>query len=173
MGILAGTYNYVRFGSFLEFGHNYLPEFQNVKQFSLDYLPVNFLEILKLPGTEATFWPRFNGTLFFLVNPAYVLMAVSLIRGRFGMKKLIFVLCLMVHIVLTLCHKTMGGWQFGSRYMVDMLPFMLVIIGDDTAYRLSGAETRSKTVILPAALAALGVIVNIWGAVWYYTMPMY
>jgi len=173
MGVLTGAYNYVRFGSFLEFGHNYLPEFQNTAQFSLSYLPVNFLDILKLPGTEETFWPRFNGTLFFLVNPAYVLMAVSLIRGRFSKKKLIFVICLFAQIVLTLCHKTMGGWQFGSRYMVDMLPFMLMIIGDDSAYQLSDDGKQKRTAILPAALTALGVAVNIWGAVWYYTMPMY
>jgi hypothetical protein len=172
VGVLAGAYNFVRFGNFLEFGHNYLPEFQSAKQFSLSYLPVNFLEILKLPGTEAAFWPRFNGTLFFLVNPAYVLMASSLCRGRFGLKKLIYVLCLVVHVVLTLCHKTMGGWQFGARYMVDMLPFMLVIIGDDAQFRQRGQSVRAGFVVMPAVLTAVGVAVNIWGALWYYTLPM-
>jgi len=166
VGVLAAAYNYVRFGDFLEFGHNYLPEFQDAKQFSLSYLPANFLEILKLPGSEPTFWPRFNGTLFFLVNPAWVLMAVSLCRGRFGLKKLVYVLCLAAHVVLTLCHKTMGGWQFGARYMVDMLPFMLVIIGDDERYR---GPARAGIMAVPAVLAAVGIIVNIWGALWFYT----
>jgi len=166
VGALAGAYNFVRFGNFLEFGHNYLPEFRSAKQFSLSYLPANFLEILKLPGSGATFWPQFNGTLFFLVNPAWVLMAVSLCRGRFGLKKLVYVLCLAVHVVLTLCHRTMGGWQFGARYMVDMLPFMLVVIGDDERYR---EPPRAGTVAVPAVLAAVGIIVNIWGALWFYT----
>jgi hypothetical protein len=173
MGLMVGAYNYARFGNLLEFGHNYLPEFQSAEQFSLAYLPGNFLEILKLPGTEDTFWPRFNGTLFFLVNPAYVLVAISLIRGRFSTKKMIYVLCLMAQIVLTLCHKTMGGWQFGSRYMADMLPFMLLIIGDDETYREHSGENCTRVAVLPAVLTVLGVAVNIWGAVWYYTMPMY
>jgi hypothetical protein len=171
MGLMVGAYNYARFGNLLEFGHNYLPEFQSAEQFSLAYLPGNLLEILKLPGTEDTFWPRFNGTLFFLVNPAYVLVAVSLIRGRFNTRKLIYVLCLMAQIVLTLCHKTMGGWQFGSRYMADMLPFMLLIIGDDKTY--NSGYSGARAAVLPAVLTVLGVAVNIWGAVWYYTMPMY
>jgi hypothetical protein len=173
MGLLAGAYNHARFGSVLEFGHNYLPEFQAEKQFSIAYLPANFLEILKLPGAGDTFWPRFNGTLFFLVNPAYALTAVSLARGRFGAKKLIYTLCLVAHIALMLCHRTMGGWQFGSRYMADMLPFMLIVVGDDTAYaRQRGSASAKKVLILPAALAALGAAVNVWGAVWFYTTPM-
>ncbi len=166
-GALAGAYNMARFGSIIEFGHNYLPEFAYEPQFSLAYVPGNFLEILKLPGTEETFWPRFNGTLFFLVNPAFVLAAVSLIRGRFGATKLIYLLCLAVHLVLTLAHRTMGGWQFGSRYLVDMLPFMLVVLADDDAYQPASAP---KTAILPAVLAAVGIAVNVWGAVWFYSM---
>lgn len=173
MGALAGAYNYSRFGSFLEFGHNYLPEFQAAEQFSLSYLPTNLLEILKLPGTVPGFWPQFNGTLFFLVNPAYVLMAVSLIRGRFDVKRLIFVLCLALHFVLTLCHRTMGGWQFGSRYLVDMLPFMLIVIGDDSVYKARTPVRSARAAILPALLLVIGAAVNVWGAVWYYTMPIY
>ncbi len=170
-GLAAALYNYARFGSLFEFGHNYLPEFQAADQFGLQYIWPNLLEILKLPGTgDIGFWPRFNGTLFFLVNPAYVLVAVSLARGRFGAKKLIYVLCLLTHILLTLAHKTMGGWQFGSRYLVDMLPFMLVIVGDDTAYK-DGIQKRGAAA-LPLVLAAVGIAVNVWGAIWFYTMPV-
>lgn len=169
-GLTVAFYNYARFGSLFEFGHNYLPEFQAEDQFGLKYILPNLLEVLKLPGTGDTFWPQFNGTLFFLVNPAYVLVTVSLVRGRFGAKKLIYVLCLLVHVVVTLAHRTMGGWQFGSRYLVDMLPFMLIIIGDDPVYKAGIAKHSS--VALPLALAVLGVAVNVWGAVWYYTYTL-
>ncbi len=170
MGLAVAFYNYARFGSLFEFGHNYLPEFQAEDQFGLKYILPNFLEVLKLPGSADTFWPQYNGTLFFLVNPAYVLVAVSLARGRFSAKKLIYVLCLLVHILVTLSHRTMGGWQFGSRYLVDMLPFMLVIVGDDAIYK-EDIKKRSS-VALPLTLAVIGIVVNVWGAIWYYTMPV-
>jgi hypothetical protein len=28
----------------------------------------------------------------------------------------------LLHLVLTCCHRTMGGVQFGNRYLVDLLP---------------------------------------------------
>ena len=170
MGLGVATYNYARFGSLFEFGHNYLPEFQAENQFGLRYILPNLLEVLKLPGSADTFWPQYNGTLFFLVNPAYVLVAVSLLRGRFDAKKLIYVICLLIHIVVTLAHRTMGGWQFGSRYLVDMLPFMLVFIGDDPVYK--GNISRRGSAALPLALAVIGIAVNVWGAIWFYTLPV-
>lgn len=168
MGILTAAYNYARFGDIFEFGHNYLPEFMQSDQFSFSYVPGNFLEVLKLPGTGEYFWPRFNGTLFFLVNPAFIALAVSLFR-RFKEKEAVYFLCFIVHFVLLLTHRTMGGWQFGCRYLVDMLPFMLVVFEGDGKYKT--LETN-RAAILPAALAVLGIAINIWGAVWYYTQPM-
>ncbi len=55
----------------------------------------------------------------------------------------------------------MGGWQFGSRYLVDMLPFAPVLFADGPMSRASARFT--------AVLAALGIAVNIWGAIWFYT----
>ena len=166
VGVCLMVYNAARFGSIFEFGHNYLPEFENEAQFSLQYIPHNFIAILKLPGNGPSFWPRFNGTLFFLVNPVYVLLIISMIKNRFGAKQLIYVLCLVLHFVLMLSHKTMGGWQFGSRYLADMIPFMLVIFADEKSYHKEGI---TKTAVLPGILTFLGIAINAWGAVWYYT----
>jgi hypothetical protein len=163
VGVLAAVYNIVRFDNPFEFGHNYLPEFINTPQFSLDYVPGNFLEILKLPG-GVRFWPEFNGTLFFLVNPAFILLAVRLFERRLDTKRIIYLSCLAVHLILILSHKTMGGWQFGSRYLVDMLPFSLLIIGEHPQ-----GITLRRHATLPAVLAAIGIAVNVWGAVWYYS----
>lgn len=162
VGLAAAAYNAARFDNPFEFGHNYLPEFLAAPQFSLSYVPGNLLEILKLPGGEP-FWPEFNGTLFFLVNPAFVLLAVWLYRGRADRRRLIYAGCLLAHFVLILSHKTMGGWQFGCRYLVDMLPFALLAAGE------RAARPSHRQAVLPAALAAIGIAVNVWGAVWYYT----
>ncbi len=167
VGISAAVYNYVRFGSIFEFGHNYLPEFLNTPQFALEYVPGNFLEILKLPGLQwGSFWPMFNGTLFFLVNPAFVLLAVRLAQRQQDAKSIGYMLCLLVHLLFLLSHKTMGGWQFGCRYLVDMLPFMLLIIGEQKEVNIIKQRTQA---LLPFVLVTVGIIVNIWGAVWYYT----
>ena len=170
IGVLGAAYNYVRFDSIFEFGHNYLPEFADEAQFSISYIGKNFLEILKLPTvTDGVIEPpKFNGTLFFLVNPAYVLLAVSMARQKFGVKQAIYLGCLAAHMLLMLAHRTMGGWQFGSRYLVDMLPFMIVIISGDRVLVQKGMQ--SKAAVLPVVLAVLGVIINVYGAVWFYTV---
>jgi len=165
-GIAAAVYNISRFGNPFEFGHNYLPEFLYAPQFSLKYVPGNFLEILKLPGGKG-FWPAYNGTLFFLVNPAFVLLAVRLFERRLDGGRVLYLACALTHLVLILSHKTMGGWQFGCRYLVDLLPFSLLIIGGRPK-----TELPPKSAALPAALAAFGIAVNIWGAVWYYPQIM-
>ncbi len=162
VGIIAAVYNVVRFDNLFEFGHNYLPEFLTAPQFSLSYVPGNFLEILKLPGGER-FWPEFNGTLFFLVNPAFILLAVRLLQRRLNTLRIICLISMAVHLLLVLSHKTMGGWQFGCRYLVDLLPFSLLIIGEHPLEKpVRGQWT------LPAVLTVLGIAINVWGAAWYY-----
>ena len=170
MGVLGAAYNYIRFDSIFEFGHNYLPEFAQEPQFSISYIGKNFLEILKLPTiTDGVLEPpKFNGTLFFLVNPAYVMLVVSMARQKFGAKQTIYLACLAVHFLLMLAHRTMGGWQFGSRYLVDMIPFMTIMISGDRVLAEKGLQ--SKAAVLPVVLAVLGVIINVYGAVWFYTV---
>ena len=167
VGLGMGAYNYARFGSVFEFGHNYLPEFAYDPQFSFSYVPGNIAEIMKLPGADIEgFWPKFNGTLFFLVNPVYILLFVCLVR-KMNKKRIIWLACLMAHLLITLCHKTMGGWQFGCRYLVDMLPFMLMVFEDERVYR---TERITGYAGLPAILLAAGAFINVWGAIWYYSM---
>jgi hypothetical protein len=166
-GLCLGAYNYARFESFFEFGHNYLPEFMNHPQFSLSYIPGNIAEIMKLPGSQYEgFWPQFNGTLFFLINPVFILALVCLIR-RMNKKRWIWLACFLAHLFVLLCHKTMGGWHFGCRYLVDMLPFMLVVFEDERVYR-TGRITGYAG--LPAVLLFVGAVVNLWGSIWFYTL---
>lgn len=181
IGICAALYNYIRFDSFIEFGHTYLPEFVSASQFSFSYVPGNFLEILKLPEIQngELILPKFNGTLFFLVNPVFIFLAVNLIKSKFGAKQMIYTACLIVHFILLLLHKTMGGWQFGSRYLIDMIPFMLIIFGDRQRLFWGKDEGMQKEIglpvrvaILPIALAVIGIAINIYGALWFYTMPI-
>lgn len=183
VGVCVAAYNYIRFRDIFEFGHNYLPEFQNMAQFSFSYIPGNFLEILKLPVLHSggNFWPQFNGTLFFLVNPVFIALAVSLIRN-FGKTQAIYIACFAVHFAVLLTHRTMGGWQFGARYLVDLIPFMFVAFEGDGKYKALEQRRRytpsrqyaprSMAALLPAILAVFGIAINVWGAIWLYSQNL-
>jgi hypothetical protein len=166
IGACVAAYNYIRFGNIFEFGHDYLKEFQNSEQFSFSYVPDNFLEILKLPyfkgGTLV--WPEFNGTLFFLVNPVFIMLAVSFFK-RLDKYSAAYMLCFILQFILLLTHKTMGGWQFGCRYMTDMIPFMLIVFESDESYKTLRA---TRNAIFPVILMLIGIAINIYGPLWLY-----
>lgn len=128
--------NALRFGNPLEFGHNYLPEFMNSEagQFSLSYLPANLAECLRLPQTGgmggALRFYTYGCMAFWLVSPLLLsfMLAwggafVRRMRGNWTVRGLLPLLAL-AHLLIVLCHRTMGGWQFGNRYLVDLMPWL-------------------------------------------------
>ena len=128
-GLGYGLYNMARFGSFFEFGHAYLPEFQEYgPQFSLSYFAQNLKNVFRLPFFEADRldFPRFSGFAFYLVNPLFLLALGAAVHGlckkRFRAQDYLLALCLVLHFTLLLLHRTFGGWQFGSRYRIDLCP---------------------------------------------------
>ena len=136
--VLGGSYmllNYLRFGSVMEFGHDYLPEFQRAAngQFSLTYIWGNLCNLVRLPkwnGTEEplTFF-KINGFAFFITNPLLISMLVALvyafIRKRLPKALTVLLPLLSLGYVLIICaHRTLGGWQFGNRYLLDIMPWL-------------------------------------------------
>ena len=128
LGVSYMVLNYLRFGSILEFGHSYLPEFQRAEfgQFSLNYLADNLRSLLRLPGFDPetlriSFQP-FEAWCFVLIDPFSVLcVAISLThickpRGKKDRPIVtwIWFACL-IYVVILCCHRTLGGWQFGNR----------------------------------------------------------
>lgn len=173
VGMMA--YNYVRFGSVTEFGHNYLPEFTRADygQFSLHYLLPNLLQLLRpvtLDAQGVLQFEKFNGFLFFIANPLFLLAmlrgaAVSL-PGRAEPRRndlplpaagrCIAALCAVL-TALTCMHRTLGGWQFGARYMVDLFPWLLIWFMARPTWR-PGAGAK--------ALCGMAVLFNLYGAVY-------
>lgn len=169
--VIAGVmmaYNAARFGNPLEFGHNYLPEFTESQygQFHYSYILPNFLQLFRLPtidGSLSFHFPLFNGFLFFLVNPVFLVYGIHLFRER-KLPQIREVLCFsllpLVLVLLSLCaHKTMGGWQFGARYTVDMLPAALLGI-----CLLSKRSPRHWE----RFLWAVGIMINVFGMVFMF-----
>ncbi|MEA4969546.1 MAG: hypothetical protein VB051_03340 [Candidatus Pelethousia sp.] len=131
-------YNWARFGNILEFGHNYLPEFTDAEkgQFHLLYLPQNLKNILLRPVTidiqGRLSFPYFDGFLFYIANPLYIplfIRAAGDIRARRmdGLRRCLLA-AILLELLLLCAHKTFGGWQFGARYTVDMLPMALAYL---------------------------------------------
>jgi len=163
--------NYLRFGSVFEFGHNYLPEFISSEhgQFSLAYLTDNFTSLWRLPSFEngRLLFHAFDGTAFWLVSPIFVTYAATFIRHSVCYKKLdtaaFFPAVLIISHLLLLCtHKTMGGWHFGHRYTVDVLPvlFLGLLIQD--------AGFGKSALLFSVPLLAWGLVLNTIGTAYLY-----
>ncbi len=165
IGVAYGLYNFARFDSFLEFGHTYLHEFQTYgPQFSLLYIKQNLQNILRLPFIQdgRLDFPRFYGFAFYLSNPLFLLTAVSLIRSitqkRMNMLDLLLVLSLLVHFFLLLLHRTFGGWQFGTRYLIDLCPVLFFLT-------IRHPEKTASSVYI---VAAWGILFNLYGGLLHF-----
>jgi hypothetical protein len=160
-------YNDARFGDPFEFGHNYLPEFSAAgsEQFHWKYIAENayrlFLRPVAADSRGRLEFPLFDGFLFYIANPIFLLWFVRLARdaakGRMTPQKLLASAGLAANMLMLLMHKTLGGWQFGARYTVDLIPFVLL-------YFLDGKTTDpGKPGVLVGCFA---LVFNIYGALY-------
>ncbi len=165
IGALYMLYNYVRFDNVLEFGHNYLPEFTESEygQFHLSYLKDNLYNLFVRPITFRTDgsleYPIFNGFLFYIANPIFIVLAVTAIgdvlKKRMNAAKITLLITFALHILALCVHKTLGGWQFGARYTADLIPFVVM-------YLCCGKFSVKKWIGL---IGCLAVMLNVYGAV--------
>lgn len=172
--VIAVSYmllNYFRFGSIVEFGHNYLPEFTEAVngQFHLDYIKQNLPLLFKLPemGTDNRLaFPKFNGMAFYLATPVFFSCFLYTIASFIKKQKInpavwVIFATIAVHFLCLTAHKTMGGFQFGNRYPVDALPFALFAL-----LMLSDKEDKLEKFQVP--LAVLGIALNVAGTIVVY-----
>lgn len=172
--IVAAAYmclNYLRFGDPLEFGHNYLPEFTSSEhgQFSLRYLPGNLKNLFLRPVTikdGRLSFSFFDGFMFYIADPLFLLLFIQMIRRVFKKDKdekaltelrytrLSLLAAMLAMLIFTCMHKTLGGWQFGARYCVDMLPLAL-------CYILSLGEWRPRD--YEYVIMGFGIMFNFYG----------
>lgn len=157
-------YNYVRFDNVLEFGHNYLPEFTRSEkgQFSLSYILPNLYNLLLRPVTlraDLTLeYPLFDGFMFYIANPMFLIWFAAVVKDvrqkRLDAVRLCIVIAILAELLLLCAHKTLGGWQFGARYTVDMLPMALM-------YLLLKKDEPGG---ISAFIMAAGMMFNLYGA---------
>jgi hypothetical protein len=157
-------YNWIRFNNPLEFGHNYLPEFLNSEygQFHIRYLWPNLRNILfrpvtLLPTGELNF-PMFDGFMFYIANPFFIVWFVRLIQD-IRYKRItgtLIALCIgfVVNLLFLCLHKTFAGWQFGARYTIDLIPYAFLFL------LLSG---KDRPRLWEQFLCAFGLLFNAYG----------
>lgn len=139
--IIGGSYmllNYLRFDNPFEFGHNYLKEFTEAPegQFSMAYFKNNLDMLLNLPGFDDSNRmeiDHFGNLNFAIVSPIviFALISVIVILCHRDYKKVLYALAIIVfccaYLIITMLHKTMGGWGFGNRYSNDILPWLYLL----------------------------------------------
>ena len=145
---LIGAYNALRFGNPLEFGHNYLPEFsfQGGVQFSLSHVMNNvrtFVTGLPFDSSGDGIALKRFGFTFLIACPVltlFIIWAVSdPVRKRTDIARALTVAFFLIHFLLLLTHRTFGGYQFGARYCIDLLPYAFL-------YRLLQKEKKAAPV---------------------------
>lgn len=134
VGLFMAGYNLARFGNPLEFGHTYLPEFQTntYGQFSYHYFFPNLKNLFRpvtLGADLSLQFPLFNGFLFFVADPIFLLWALHLAKraftGRWHRSDTAALAGWVLGLSALCFHATLGGWQFGARYLVDFIPYVL------------------------------------------------
>ncbi len=174
------AYNFARFGSIFEFGHNYLPEFLRSEngQFSPTYFIANLPCLFRLPTLKlgTLLVTAFDGMSIFLVIPFFTVYPVSIllafIRDRKienGIYHAVGSVLILLHIFLLLCHRTMGGAHFGNRYIMDTVPMLLFLSA--LSFKQIFAKKDSISLVLNIICFicfTFGAFLNFFGTALFY-----
>jgi len=160
-----GYFNYLRFGNPLQTGYSghayaayFAADIQKYGMFSLHYIPKQLYTMFLMSPEYIPYFPFIkpipDGMSILLTTPAVFYVLKAKYNESVNLWALLAMLGIMVPIVLWFS----TGWvQFGYRYSLDFLPFLLILIAAGMG------KTMNKTMII---LVAISVAVNLWGALW-------
>ena len=164
VAVALASYNLVRFGSPIEFGHNHLAWAKALPEgiFSLSHVPWNAAHaFLRLPDLHPD-WPylRFDtaGTALWINNAIFVVGTFGLLKARLDpWIRAPAAFALLTIGLGVLCYEGKGNTQFGFRYVIDVLPIGFVALA--LAYR--------RFTWAMAAAAVFSAALNLYGlSVW-------
>lgn len=166
------TFNHARFGHALDFGQGHLAdeggnalfseEFKTFGRFSTYYVPRNLWYYFVNPGIRE--YPAFEsaqvgwtfdpmGNSLFLVSPPMVYLFLCGRQRRRWLLGAIVAGAMPGTVALMLFHGT-GWYQFGQRYLLDIMPFLVMLV----AFGMRGRLSR-----VSIALVLLSLATNAWG----------
>jgi len=162
LALLAAAYNFVRFGSLGEFGHRFLynnrvnADIDRYGLFNPVYLARNlqaaFLDLPKVSLSPFRLEYDPFGMSLLLTLPILVFILFPRERRRLRWPLWITVAACAVPGFF---YQNTGYMQFGFRFSLDYTPHLLLL------FAIGGWSLRNRWV---QAVAALGVLVNFWGA---------
>ena len=101
-------------------------------QFTLENFWQNLWNVLRpvtLTSSLELSFSTFNGFCLFVASPIFLLWAVDIVRAaakkRLAPRDLLAPALALITLAALCLHRTMGGWQFGARYTVDLIPLAL------------------------------------------------
>jgi hypothetical protein len=159
MGALYLAYNYGRFGTISDMGY-YDPQISSEPYFSkghndISYIPRHINAILFYVPVRIEqfpfFKPSFMGLGLFFTTPALLYMFRARLNERLALAALVG---LLLTSIPTLTYAVEGWAQFGYRYSLDVLPFMVLLVASGMRYRLN---------YFAIAIIVLSCGINLWG----------
>ena len=161
-------YNYIRFGDWLDFGYATMnvgvniPVVEQFGQFHPSFIGFNLRYMfLRLPYISPDCLnrplPDPQGISILVTTPALIYLLRSFKRSWWAAGAWLAVL---LEMALLSMH-TGYAWEFGYRFSMDFMLPMLALLAIGAGKRVSW---------LMKALILLGVLVNLWGVLWYFDM---
>jgi len=147
LGVCTLIYNYIRFHSISDFGYARIPgvlnePWYNHGIFSVYYIPRQIWEmLLRLWELRPTFplpVPNpFSSSI--LISSPFLIFAFRPGSRDKVLKYVCWAAVLIICFVLWM-HGNSGGWQFGYRYAIAILPFLFVIMLESSPKKVTRLE---------------------------------
>ncbi len=147
LGICTLWYNSARFGSPLDFGYARIPgvleePWYDHGIFSTHYIPRQAKEMLlkSWERTPESVLPRPSGfSSSILISSPFLLL---LFRAKMKNKTLIVAswVAIAVLTILLWIHGNSGGWQFGYRYAMELLPWAFILLLENSPRKITWYE---------------------------------
>lgn len=155
------VYNYLRFGVINDITYTLLPIFHEpwyqYGLFSIKNIPIHLLEIFLAPPSFKPAFPFIIPSLsvmsLMFITPAFFLIIFVKFKQKIIFSSLFTVL---IMALPSLMHGSSGFSQFGFRFALDYLPFLLILTG-------SGLQNNYKW--WAKGLIILSILINLWGVV--------
>lgn len=168
-GALAAWHNAMRFDDVMEFGHSYLrvrqqTDIERYGLFNTHYLLRNataaFTLLPEIGSTPPYVTVSGHGLAMWFTSPALVLLARAWPRTPF--QRSLWMTAMSVGL-WTLLYQNTGWFQFGFRFSLDYIVFLLVILAVDT---------RPLTRVAKG-LIVVAVVINGFGAATFNRHPQF
>ena len=158
------TYNYLRFGSFLETGYSLIPGvleepwYKNGifhPSYIQNNLKVMFLSLPIISNEFPYIKPSWGGLSILITTPAFIYMLFASLKQKENL--FIWISILLISFV-TFSHGGTGFTQFGYRYAVDFYPLIFLLLVN---------SLKNKNLAWHHYfLLFFGILVNLWGVLW-------